>query len=411
MKKTNFIAVMMLLMLSINVFGVSTKLAFQEDVRVSMINQDPDPAEPGRYVDVRFKFENYGSEGTGDIIVDILPEYPLSLIPGEDAEKDIGSLQSRQLGETGIIVKYKMKIDENAVEGNTELVLRYRVGTNDWIKLDEFQIDIQTHDAILDIRSVKMVPELVKPGGSAKLKLTLENMADSLLKDIKTKLTLDDVPVATLGSGNEKTIKLLEGGKFADVEFELAGEPDATPNLYSLPIELSYNDNLGNSYSKTISTGITVGSNPDLSVLIDSSEIKRPSSKGDITVKFVNKGLTDIKFLNIVLEKSDIYTMLSPAEVYIGNIDSDDYETADYTLSVGDVKAESLILTLNLEYKDFNNNEYKEVIDLEIPLYSAKQAKEFGYSEGNSGVGIFIVIAIVVAGIFVYRRWKKRKVK
>ena len=125
------------------------------NIDVTMVNQIPDPVEPGQYVEVRFKFENTGSENAEDIEVQILPDYPFSLEPGDSQTKYIGSAHGRQIGDIGIIVKYRLKVDENAVEGANDIELRYRINNPgyppNWIKLEPFTIDVQTHDAILAV--------------------------------------------------------------------------------------------------------------------------------------------------------------------------------------------------------------------------------------------------------------------
>ena len=94
--------VLSLMVGSLNVFGATsttvgrTQLYFY-DINVTMINHEPDPAEAGRYVTVRFKIENSGAENAEDITVELLPEYPFSLDPGEGAVKYIGSVRSRQI--------------------------------------------------------------------------------------------------------------------------------------------------------------------------------------------------------------------------------------------------------------------------------------------------------------------------
>ena len=38
-----------------------------------------------------------------------------------------------------------------------------------------------------------------------------------------------------------------------------------------------------------------------------------------------------------------------------------------------------------------------------------QSSKKLGIVEGNGKVGIFLVIIIVVVGLYIYRRWKKGK--
>jgi len=69
------------------------------------------------------------------------------------------------------------------------------------------------------------------------------------------------------------------------------------------------------------------------------------------------------------------------------------------------------LLPVKLEYKDANNNDFDEIINLKLNLFSASEAKKFGLVNGNGFMGIFIVIIIVAAGLFFYRRYRKKKKK
>jgi len=406
------ILILSLVLGSLSVFGATsttvgrTQLYFY-NINVTMINHDPDPAEAGRYVTVRFKIENTGAENAKDIVVELLPKYPFSLDPGESAVKHIGSVRSRQLGDTGVITDYRLKVDENALEGENEIELRYKINNGAWIKLEPFDINIEPHDILLSVVSVD-APDMIKPGEVGKVDINLKNLALSFIKEIKVKLDLDSVPFATVGSTNRKIIKQMGADSNDTVSFNLMAEPDADSNLYKVPVEIEFLDRLGTKYSKNETVGLIVGAEPDLSIIIDSSQIYSSRGSGEVVVKFTNKGVTDIKFLNVVLGEGK-YRISSTKEVYVGNIDSDDYETADFELALEKVKGEEVILPLLIEYKDANNNEYSKKVDLPLKLYSASEAKSIGLKKGNSKVGIFIVIIIVVVGFFFYRRWKKKK--
>ena len=411
MKKI-LIGILILIVLSLGVNAqVMTKLSKYADVRVSFVNQEPDPAEPGKYVDVRFKFENNGSDQAKDVVIELLPEYPFSLDPGKSAVKKLGALHARQLGETAVIIKYKLRIDKNVVEGENELKLRYKFDGYDWIEPDNFNINIQTHDAILAVDAVSIDKKTLEPGSSGIVKIKLANKADSILKNIKVTLGLGDLPLVPIDSTNEKSIYKIDSRQSYEFEFKVLAKPNADSGVYNVPLSVSYLDELGKSYLKNVTIGLTIGAKPDLSITLDDSEIYESGKSGEIFVKIVNKGVTDIKFMNIKLMPSDNYRILSNEEVYIGNIDSDDYETADFELFIGGSKEKKVSLPVVLEYKDANNNDFKERIELTLDLYSASEAKKFGLKKGNGFVGNLVIVVIVVAGLFIYRKWRKHKKK
>lgn len=395
-------------------------------IDVSLVNQMPDPVEPGQIVEVRFKFDNWGSETAQDISVEILPEFPFSLSPGESAVKSIGSIQARQNGDDGVIVKYKLKVDEKAVEGENELELRYNINqagyASTWVKLDPFNIDVQTHDSIISIESVDSEPKTLAPGQEGMLSIEIKNMADSLLKEIKAKLevrysestatsiTTTEYPFSPIGSTNEKTIYQLMPGKTAVIEFNIIADPGAESNVYKVPLTIEYSDELGQNYTKNLIVGMVIGEEPDMAINLEETTIQSAGMKGTATVKFINKGTSDIKFCYVTLKESEDYDIIGRNSDYIGKIDSDDYETTDFEIYVDSKKSE-VKLQLLVEYKDANNNDYSKNVELPLKIYSSGEAKKYGITQGSSSVGMIIVVIIVGVGLFFYWRQRKKRKK
>src|SRR3989338_11296225 len=80
---------LILLVGSISAFGATSTTSTRTmlnayKMNITMVNQEPDPAEAGRYVTIRFKIENSGAENAEDITVELLPEYPFSLDRSEE---------------------------------------------------------------------------------------------------------------------------------------------------------------------------------------------------------------------------------------------------------------------------------------------------------------------------------------
>jgi len=412
MKKNVLIVLLIIGLSSCMVYAANaTKLPIEDwyNLRITLVNQEPDPVEPGKYVDVRFKIENRGSKNAEDVILELLPEYPFSIDKKSDAIKEIGSVHGRQIGNLGVIVKYRVRVDENAIEGENILKLRFKVKDSLWVELDDFEINVRTRDALLVVSSIK--PERITQGVITPVTIGFKNLGDSWLRNIEVKLNLGGIPIAPIGSSNEKVIRELMGKEEKKLTFKLIAEGDADSNIYKIPVETKYLDNVGTRYSKNVSIGLVVGGVPDLSIIIDSSTIYSSGKKGTITVKFVNKGATDIKFLNIKLMKSDSYDAISSDEVYMGNVDSDDYETAEFDLFVKRTREKKIEIPLEITYNDANNQEYNERVKLALQLYSTSEAKKYGFAKGDGKVGFFIIIVIVVGGFFFYRKWKKKKGK
>lgn len=402
-----------LILLAINMAWAQTTYqpAKIHDVAVTLISQEPDPAEPGKYVDVRFKFDNNGSGEAKDVEAEILPEYPFSLDKGVDSTKRIGTLQSMQRGDVGAIAKYRLRVDENAVEGENDIKIRYRLNKESWIQPDPFKIKIQTHDAILSVDDVSVDKDMLEPGSSSVVKIKVSNKADSILQDVKARLELGGLPFAPVGSTNEKSIYKIDAKENYEFDFKILVNPEAKSGVYQVPLKIAYSDDLGKNYIRNGTIGLIIGAKPDLSVTLDSYGVFESIGSGQIVFKVVNKGVTDIKFMNVKLIAGEGYTILSSDESYLGNIDSDDYETADFKLFIKKSKKKEIMLPFVLEYKDANNNNFKEKVELPLKVYSTSEAKKLGLIKGNGKVGFVIIIVVVIAGLLVYRKWRKARKK
>ncbi len=390
---------------------VSNALTTFARIRITLVNQVPDPVQAGDIVTVRFKVENNGWENAEDMMIELLPEYPFSLVDGEPALQRIGSVHGKQLGDIGVIVDYRLKVSENAVDGNHDLDLRYKLSSLQtvWVKPDPFVIEVLPSHAILHIESVTTIPSQLHQGSEAKLRVELVNLASAFFRNIRVVLNLDGLPIATLRGTNEEVVSFLDAGERTTLEFTVVAEPDAASSLYKLPVELTYNDRLGTIYTRNDTVGIIIGGVPELLAYVDTSDVYGSSQTGEVTVRFVNHGVTDIKFLRASVLESDTYAVLSQPEVYVGNVDSDDYETASFDLALERVKGSQVGVPLLLEYRDANNNLFEEQVDVVLRLYSSSQAKKLGLKEGSGFGGFLIMLLIVGGGLYGYRRWKKKK--
>jgi hypothetical protein len=426
MKKSMNIILMLtvLILASISVSAQTIKIP---SINVSMINQDPDPVTPGRYVELRFKiFNNMYDTTAKNFEVMLDPKYPFSLDEGEEASKSLGDLPGYGNSRNSIIVKYKVRVDDNAIEGQNPITLKYRVDGSDWVSID-YNVDVQTIDANLAIVSVDTVPESIKPGDKATIKVKVKNMADSTMKDITMKLDLtfssivpavtasdavaafSALPFAPLGSATEQKIDTLTAGEEKTFTYNLIAYSDAVSKVYKMPIQITYYDEMQTKYTKNDIIGVVVGAKPDLNVVIDETDIYMGKNYGTVTIKFINKGFTDIKFLNVKMEHTDLIDVLSTHEVYLGNVNSDDYETADFKVYIKDGKKEGTIdFPIIVEYRDANNNLYQETYNL--PLEIIDPAK-LGQSNTPNFWWIIIVLVVIVAAVFFFRRKKANKGK
>ncbi|MBN2094852.1 MAG: COG1361 S-layer family protein [Candidatus Aenigmarchaeota archaeon] len=384
--------------------AVCPAFAYEPDfpaISMTVLRYEPFPAQPGSYVKLWIRIENFGMKPAENFMVVLDPEYPFYLDPSENDTRHIRYLE----GFENILIDYKLRVAPDAVQGDNELKIRYSTGDRDiWVQ-KTLKVNVQTLDKNIDIVSVSS--RNVAPGGTVPLEVMLLNNGDASLRDISLKLDLSSLPFYPINSTSEKKIYLMEKGKSTSVSFELMASPTADCQPYKVPVTLSYKSLDGTQYSRSDYLTIVVCSMPDLVMGLESSEILYSGTSGTVTVNIVNKGLSDVKLLTLELLGGD-YEIISPASVYVGNLESDDFDTVDYDLYINE--SGEIPLQFLAAYRDANNGEHKAEFTVPLKIYTKEELSRYQLvpAQDNTGLFILLLLAAVVA-YWYYRRKKKKK--
>jgi hypothetical protein len=110
--------------LLVNTASASLSIQTPASLNIYFVNQDPYPADPGDYVNLLLKLENSGSQDANNVTVQLITAYPFSLDPGISPTNSLGIVKG--LGdEMQYQLKYRLKVDNNAVNGDNEIKLKY----------------------------------------------------------------------------------------------------------------------------------------------------------------------------------------------------------------------------------------------------------------------------------------------
>jgi len=384
-------------------------------VKATLVSQTPDPVEPGQIVTIKFKIENSGKESTQDTIVALDLKYPLSVY-GNETQKNIGKLRASSSGSDAEIVEFKIKVDERAVEGDAPIDLNIKMGdaavsyTN-----KEFLLNIQTQNAILDISSITFEPENVRPGEPAEISMRLKNSADTALKNIKLKLSLSDVslPFAPYQSSSERLVSVLPKDYQHTISFKIITDPKTTAGLYKVPLNISYFDERGQSYSSSEIIAVSVGDAPAVRPLIKKSTVLQSNHAGKLTIEVANPGTMDVKYLELYLLPSPDYNLVSTSDYfYIGKVDSDDTQSEEIDIYINKEVENVLNFPVKLKYHDANGNAFDQQFDLTMNIYSSSELKRFGVIQSsNAWFYIILFIILGIGGYYLYQRNNNKKSK
>ena len=319
----------------------------------------------------------------------------------------VGEIDSGQSSK----IKFNIGTNKNAKQGNYNFTLYLYSADSDSYVTSTFQVNVANTGKILTPVSVAIEPEEINPGDKGIINVNFMNTADSELKDIAIKFDLknDSIPIAPLGSTAEKKIKSLPQGEKSTVSFNIIVSPSAEAKVYKIPLKITYFDDLGNLVSTEDTVGVVINGNPEFRINLEETDIYGKGDRGKITISISNIAPVDVKFVNMELLESQNYQIISPRSIYIGNLESDDFDTAEYDIYVKKTEDEKVPLNVLIKYMDSYNNEKEYSTTVSLQTYSYFKKLKYGIKSSKGITNTIIVILVLLFLYFFYKNWKKTK--
>jgi hypothetical protein len=386
------IAIVMLLVLALSVHAAGGSM-----VKASILRYEPTPAEQGNTVDIWISLNNAGTTAKS-VKVKFIPEYPFSLPQGQPIMVDAGSVAQTE----SKVFKFTVFVDPAAPNGDSNVKFQYSVDGGELTQL-ETPITLQTQNAVLVVDEYQVNPSPIVPGQTADVKLKLRNAGRIAVKNVDVSIDLADGKFSTVGSGALKRIDYIGAGETEEISFKLASDTSTEVKVYNVPVTLSYQDERNKQTSATAKISLVVNAKPELSLTVDSTKFDSKTVPGTVSLKVVNKGVVNLKYVTLRLVQTADYQILSTSnEAYVGNLDSDDFETVDFTIKP---LVESPRLSIQLDFKDPYNVDFSQQYDLPLRIITEKDLGKGGFPWGT----VVIVLLIIGGVIYWYFRRKKKR--
>ena len=418
-QKNSVKAIMFIAILLFSLSFANAIVSDSEIISVNLVNQDPDPAIAGDIVEIRIGLENLGGDTVSNFRFELLPKYPFELVSGEDAITKVGAISAYQRGEDTQVVKYRLRVNRDAIAGEYDLDFTYYEEGSPLRPKDSIGIDIRNKESAEIIHIDKSV---LVPGAEEGLKFTINNVGNAPLRDITFYWENEDKIILPVGSDNTKYIKYLEIGESVELQYNVIADSNADPGLYSLDLHLNYDDPLSNE-DKEVSTiaGVYVGGETDFEVSFSES------TSGETSFNIANIGSNPAYSVSVIVPKQAGWKTTGSNSEIIGNLDKGDYTVATFTIQSA-VKSEELTepkrptsekLQLEVAYTDTRgqrNTVEKEVV-LSSSMLSTTMATGLKGSKMIQEESFFtkykwyMLVVALIAGMYYYFKIFKQKKK
>jgi hypothetical protein len=216
------------------------------NLNISMINQDPYPAIPGDYVKVVFQVGGVQNPNCKGVEFELIPSYPFSLDNNNGLITLEGSTWTPDYN-TNWMIPYTIRVDKDAIDGDSEIKVRYSTGSSELDIQKTFYITIEdartNFDAVIQESSTSDVSIAIANSG----KYTANSVVVRIPEQDTFKVTgTDGQMVGNLDSGDYTIVSFSVSAKRA---FGAPGENRTSQNTQAssskLKFDIYYTDGLG----------------------------------------------------------------------------------------------------------------------------------------------------------------------
>jgi hypothetical protein len=359
------------------------------NVDITLINQDPATAQPGEYVDLKFKISNQGLESAEDTSIELVESYPFSLDPDVSASRELGDLRAAAIGDDAYIVEYRVRVDENAVESENEISLKYTTGDEDFSVTRDFDISVDDVGTDFELSAGKV--------SASSIPVNLDNIGDKPAESVH--VVLPDQSGIIKEGLETRVVGPLESGENKVVDFAVSNISVGD----SYRFEIHYTD--VNGVRRELVRDIEIGTFP-----VDPVQVTiQTATLSDTTFAVSNTGSEQISSVTTQIQ-GDINISGSRTQV-LGNLNSGDYTLATFDLT----SAETDALDVRISYTDGSGIRRTDTQQIQLPDPSIEDGGSTGSmdEESNNSSMTYILIGLgglLMVGIYaVYRRRKGKK--
>lgn len=292
-------------------------------VGVSLLNQNPDPAKAGDIVELRFKVENTGNSDVNNVKLELITDYPFTTIAGENYVNVINQLSAQQTGDNALIVKYKVRIDKNAVKGLNQIKLKVTSGGTGVYSTNTFDVQISS----VEFAQITIDTAKLDPGKETKVKFTITNTGSSPLQNVIFSWDEAKGAILPVYSDVTKYVKFLDIGESVDLEYTVIADVNAIAGLYPLTINMKFDTDTGVSSEVNTKTGMFVGGETDFDVTFSES------TAGQTSLSVANIGNNPALSVTVRIPDQENFRVTGSTSSIIGNLDKGDYTLVSFQIT------------------------------------------------------------------------------
>ncbi|MCZ7399339.1 MAG: hypothetical protein O8C62_06605 [Candidatus Methanoperedens sp.] len=374
-------------------------------IQANFMSQDPDPADAGKDVDLRWQVVNTMSSTVENLKFHLDVGYPFLFEAGDSPDKDLGASAGTNDNQIFYVLHYKLRVADNAIKGTYNVTLSWDTGEG-WTKKD-FPVYIDPKRADFVVGALVTSPEkLIADTKEATLSVNIDNIGKGNAENVKVKLIVPAGFKPTYSYSDEDSLGIIETGGSKKADFYVDTDENLKEGDYSAKLEITYKDenDEANMYRmKNLTLNIPIKPAPYLIVesVTTTPEKLIPGDKAEFRINVGNTGNEKAESVSLRVfkdasqpfefdEKSDFVGKLEPGE------------NGDAVLKVTvDKNAAAKKYLLDVELRGIDEKNNVVIFRRTVPITVNPETRS---TSPLAVMGIFVVVGAVVAGYYLKKK-------
>jgi hypothetical protein len=378
--------------------------------KITLLNQDPDPAEPGHYVELRFKVEKLGNDLLRNITFTLDVPYPFSFDPSDKPIKTLGDMKGYSDDDGYYLLYYKLRVDSNALEDNYTIKLKETNGKEDVLITREFDVRVNNDKPEFVFGTLVTSPtKLVSDTGEAELDVELENIGEMDAQNVIMQIELPEGFTETYGYSNRANLGTISAGSSKTGQFFVDIDENVKGGIHKAKVTINYKETGSNDNeykTKTLWLDIPIKNKPMFEIEKVTTFPEKIHAGDNIELKLLIKNIggedAESTSIRVFKESSQPFDFDDKTD-YIGKLKPEETGEALLKLTV-DKDASPKTYLLDIEIRSIDGD---DVItqDKTIKVQVVNREK----NNSNKLIGISITAIIVSLGLGAYYFLRKKK--
>lgn len=397
------------LLIVLSIFSVGLSSATNDNVnyvKTTLLNQDPDPAQPGQYVELRFKVEKQGADTLKNVSFTLDAPYPFSFDPSDKPTKVFGDMKGYTVDDGYYILYYKLRVDSDALEDTYTVKLRESDNNGKMLITKEFDIRVNNDKPEFVLGTLVTSPKkLTGYTTDGELDVELENIGEMDAQNVIMTVNLPKGFKETYGYSNRANLGTITAGASKTAKFFIDLDEGMKGGVYETNVTIQYKEANSN-YNKykitRLQLGIPIKSSPifEIEKVETNPQTIRPGDTVELKVFIKNVGGADADStsMRVFKESSQPFSFNDKTD-YIGKLISGETGEALLKFTVDkDATSKEYLLDVELRAIDDDVITQDKIINVQVG----------NASSGSSGkvIGLIVLAIVIIASAYIF--FKKR---